>query len=244
MQVGLMLPRTGPIVTTVDATQLPCTDRQVPECGWVVAPRTQEWRRGIHLARRFVGLSALPPRSARGDSRAGAPALVAVAHGHDDALRGAPEQTESVGGHPAAASARGWRLQWHGVLRALSARVVLFARCAKNRALFALPTYRPGEGWLRRQGDRGSSPQATLHTTDGRQAYQLMMRNRVVTVTVKLTSPRMVRCPLCSRACSSSCAGSVGAKAPPASRTRSSTSSRSPRQPTTRRRWRCLCWRG
>lgn len=205
-----LLPRTGPIVTAVDATQLPRTSRRLPGCGWTVAPHTPKWRRGIHLAQRFVGLSALLPRSAQGDSRAVPLRWLLLRTAKTTPCGHEPERTERAG----AAELLGWlrgQLDALGrggqvllvlgdgaystapMLTALPARTLLWARCAKNRALYALPTYRRGPGRQRRYGERGPTPQETLHTAGGWHAYRFMVRGRAVTVTAKLTGPWLVR---------------------------------------------------
>lgn len=58
-----------PLVVVVDGTQLPRTSPRLPGVGWLRSPRTPVWRPGIHRAQRWVGLSALLPRSADGMSR-------------------------------------------------------------------------------------------------------------------------------------------------------------------------------
>jgi len=69
-QVVAEVATAGPIVVGVDGTQLPRTSRRMPGCGYTVQVRTPKWRRGIHLAQRVVGVSALLPRSGQGESRA------------------------------------------------------------------------------------------------------------------------------------------------------------------------------
>ena len=59
-----------PVVVVLDGTQLARTSPRVPGVGWLRSPRTPVWRPGIHRAQRWVGLSALLPRSADGASRA------------------------------------------------------------------------------------------------------------------------------------------------------------------------------
>lgn len=209
-QVLAGTPPMGPIVAAVDATQLPRTGRRFPGCGYTVQARTPKWRRGIHLAQRFVGVSLLLPRSADGDSRAVPLRWVVLRTAKTTPMGAEPERTESQG----ALEAVGWlreRLDALGragqpllvlgdgaysnavVLSALPARVVLFARCAKNRALFAVPSWRPGRGRRRRYGERGLTPSATLHTDGGWHAHAFMVRGRAVTVTAKTTGPWLVR---------------------------------------------------
>jgi hypothetical protein len=155
-QVVAELPATGPIVVGVDATQLPRTSRRMPGCGYTVQLRTPKWRRGIHLAQRFVGISALLPRSVTGESRAVPLRWLPLRTAKTTPIGTEPERTESQGVGELTAWLRDGLDQLGrtaqplvvlgdgahsnaGVLRALPAGSVLFARCAKNRALFALP---------------------------------------------------------------------------------------------------------
>lgn len=209
-QVTTVLPATGPIVAAVDATQLPRSGRKMPGCGITVNPRGLKWRRPLHRAQRFVGISALLPRSAAGDSRAVPLRWRLLRTAKTTAMGDEPERTEGQG----ALALMGWlrdRLDGLGragqpllvlgdgaystapVLAGLPDRVALVARCAKNRALYALPTYRPGRGRQRRYGDRGPTPQETLHTTVGWRDMRFMVRGRSVTVTVKATGPWVVK---------------------------------------------------
>ncbi len=209
-QVAAELPADGPIVVGVDTTQLPRTSRRMPGCGYTVQARTPKWRRGIHLAQRFVGISLLLPRSASGESRAvplrwrllrtakttpmgnepertesqGAVDLVVWVRACLDAA-GRPDQPLVVLGDGAYSNA--------GVLRGLPARSALCARCAKNRALWQVPSYRPGRGRPRRYGERGPTPIETLHAETGWQDYRFAVRGREVTVTAKATGPWVVR---------------------------------------------------
>jgi hypothetical protein len=59
-QVVAVVAATAPVfAVVVDGTQLPRTSRKLPGCGYARQPRTPPWRRGIHLAQRYVGISAL-----------------------------------------------------------------------------------------------------------------------------------------------------------------------------------------
>ena len=210
-QVAAELPAAGPVVAAVDATQLPRTSRTLPGCGFTVQARTPKWRRGIHLAQRFVGLSLLLPRSAAGESRAVPLRWLLLRTAKTTACGDAPERSEGAG----AGELIGWlragldalgraaqallvlgdgAYSTAPVLSRLPARVVLFARCAKNRALFAPPPCRPpGRGRQPWYGDRGPTPHATLHDPDGWRDERFMVRGRPVTVTVKVTGPWLIR---------------------------------------------------
>jgi hypothetical protein len=209
-QVVAALPATGPLVVGVDATQLPRTSRRFPGCGYAVQTRTPKWRRGIHLAQRFAGISALLPRSAGGESRAVPLRWLPLRTAKTTPIGEEPERTEGqgalelVGWLRAEADARGRAGQPlvvlgdgaysnAGVLRGLPARTALFARCAKNRALYGVPAYRPGRGRQRRYGERGPTPTETLHQPAGWREYRFPVRGRAVTLTAKATGPWVVK---------------------------------------------------
>ncbi len=59
-----------PVPVVLDATQLRRTSRRLVGTGWLPTPRSPKWRRGRHVAQRWVGASVLLPRSAQGASRA------------------------------------------------------------------------------------------------------------------------------------------------------------------------------
>lgn len=210
-QIVNVLPPTGPMVAAVDATQLPRTSLRMPGCGVTVNPRGFKWRRPLHLAQRFVGISLLLPRSDRGDSRAiplrwqllrtgrttsmgdapvrterqGAGELIAWLRSHLDAL-GRTDQPLLVLGDGAYSTAP--------VLADLPAGVSVLARCARNRALFAVPTYRPhGPGRQPRYGPRGWTPQGTLHQAVAWRTVTVTVRGRTIPVTATVTGPWLIQ---------------------------------------------------
>jgi hypothetical protein len=80
------------------------------------------------------------------------------------------------------------------VLAALPERVVLFARCARNRALYAPPAYRrTGRGRQPRYGERGPTPEATLHQATDWQTHPIAVRGRTIPVTAAVTGPWLVK---------------------------------------------------
>lgn len=210
-QVVEVLPTTGPIVAAVDGTQVPRTSRKLPGCGYTVQVRTPKWRRGIHLAQRFVGICALLPRSLAGDSRAVPLAWRPLVTAKTTPMGEEPHRSEGQG---AGELIRWLRAGLDGlgrtaqlllvlgdgayssapVLRDLPEGVALFARCAKNRALFAVPSYRSrGRGRQPWYGERGPTPQQTLHAAGGWRSYQFMVRGRPVRLAAKLTGPWLVK---------------------------------------------------
>ena len=207
-----VVPAAEPVLAVVvDGTQVPRTSRRMPGCGFARHPRTPFWRRGIHLAQRYVGISALLPRSAAGDSRAIPLRWLVLRTAKSTPMGDEPQRSETGG----ALELMHWlRVAWDEVgrqaqpllvlgdgsystapvLANLPTRTILLARCAKNRALFALPTYRPrGRGRQRRYGDQGPTPQAVLQTRRGWRQERFMVRGRWVTPRVHLSGPWLVR---------------------------------------------------
>jgi hypothetical protein len=76
----------------------------------------------------------------------------------------------------------------------LPAHVTVLARCARNRALFALPVYRAtGRGRQPRYGARGPTPQATLHQARGWQTVTVRVRGRTIPLTATVTGPWLIQ---------------------------------------------------
>lgn len=204
-------PRDAVLAVVVDGTQLPRTSRRLPGCGYARHPRTPFWRRGIHLAQRYVGISALLPRSEQGDSRAVPLKWLLLRTAKTTPMGAAPERSETGG----ALSLLCWlRDAWDAlgrqaqpllvlgdgsystatVLTQLPARTILLARCAKNRALYALPTYRVGgRGRQPRYGERGPTPQQVVPTRRGWIQTAFLVRGRRVTPQVHLSGPWLVK---------------------------------------------------
>jgi hypothetical protein len=211
-QVLEAIPATEPVVAVaVDATQLPRTSGKLPGCGITRALRGLRWPRGLTFAQRYVGLSALLPRSAVGDSRAlplkwrllrtaktrpmgeepecteaeGARALVGWLRGQLDASHRAAQRLLVLGDG---------RYSTAPFLADLPAQVTVLARCARNRALFALPVYRAtGRGRQPRYGERGPTPEATLHQTAGWRTVAVQVRGRAIPLTATVTGPWLIQ---------------------------------------------------
>ena len=210
-------PRT-PLVTVVDGTQLPRTGRRMPGAGWGRAPRTPPWRPGIHHAQRWEGLSGLTRRSADGDSRA-IPLWFEPAPGPTArAWDGVAPRSEAEAGMAAVrwlrtmldtlgAGSRRLIVVADGaysgapVWTALPPRVTLLARCAKNRALFAMPPVTTGgRGRRRKYGARGPTPQAQWGQRTGWTPRTIRVRGRDRHLRIKVSGPWLVKpapaCPL------------------------------------------------
>jgi hypothetical protein len=211
-QVLEAIPATESVVAVaVDATQLPRTSGKLPGCGVTRALRGLRWPRGLTHAHRYVGLSALLPRSETGDSRAIPLQWLLLRTATTRPLGEEPERTETHGGrelvgwvrgHLDAAHRTAQRLLVLGdgrystapFLADLPPTVTVLARCARNRALFALPTYRAtGRGRQPRYGERGPTPQETLHEATIWQTAVVRVRGRTIPVTVAVTGPWLVQ---------------------------------------------------
>lgn len=201
-----------PVPVVLDATQLRRTSRRLVGTGWLPAPRSPRWRRGLHVAQRWVGLSVLLPRSADGDSR-----CVPV--------RFLPAPTPSAKAWPDHPPIREWEagrthLQWvrteldrlgrptqrllviadgqYGcaeLWRSLPHHTTLLSRCARNRALFAPPARRvPGtRGRQRRYGDQGPSPAEQLRSPWHWQTTIVAVRGRQIPLRYRITGPWLVK---------------------------------------------------
>ncbi|MGI8405640.1 MAG: hypothetical protein ACR2OE_12915 [Thermomicrobiales bacterium] len=159
-----------------------------------------------------MALSALLPRSARGDTRA-IPLWVAPAPSPQaTAWPGVPARTEWEAGRDALHWLRG-RLRHLGparrrilaladgpyavapLLRTLPPDTTLLARCAKNRALFALPPVipYPVRGRPLRYGAHGPTPQAQLHARAGWRTTTVRIRGRQIPLRYRVSGPWVVR---------------------------------------------------
>jgi hypothetical protein len=200
-----------PFPVVLDATQLPRSSRRFPGTGWGKAPRTPPWRPGFHRAQRLEILSGLLPRSAAGDSRAVPLRSTVLRSAKTTRIGALPQQSEGQAG----IALLGWlreRLANAGrpdqpilvladgaystapMLAQLPPAVWLLARCATNRALFALPVHDPHRrGRKRIYGERGPTPQAALHEPTGWETMPVAVRGRTIPLTVQVTGPWLVR---------------------------------------------------
>lgn len=201
----------APLPVVLDATQLPRSSRTFPGSGWGKAPRTMPWRPGFHRAQRLEILSGLLPRSAAGDSRAVPLRSTVLRSAKTTPLGEMPQQREGQAGVTLLAWLRA-RLANAGradqpilaladgaystapVIANLPARTWLLARCATNRALFALPVHDPHRrGRKRLYGERGPTPQDTLHQATGWTTVTVAVRGRTIPLTTIVTGPWLVR---------------------------------------------------
>ena len=211
-QVLAVIPGTEPVVTVaVDATHLPRTSGKLPGCGITRAVRGLRHPRGLTYAQRFVGISVVLPRSEQGESRAVPVHWLLLRATKTRVMNEEPERTEAAGGHElvtwvrsqldaAHRSAQHLLVLGDGaystapLLADLPERVTVLARCARNRALFALPTYRTtGRGRQPRYGERGPTPTQTLHQTTHWHEETVTVRGRTIPLSVTVTGPWLIQ---------------------------------------------------
>lgn len=199
-----------PYVVALDGVQIPRSSQRMVGTSWLKAPRTPPWKPGIHRAQRFVHLAWLPPANALGYSRAIPlrldPALpaTAVRPAAQPAqkewevglaqlrwLRACLDDAGRVGQRVLAVadSVYGPATMW----MALPERVTLLTRCARNRALFALPPATAGPGRPRKYGARAPTPTEWLQVRPGWQHTTLQVRGRAIGLTYRIAGPYLVK---------------------------------------------------
>jgi hypothetical protein len=200
----------APYLVAVDATQIPRRSLRMPGTSWLRHPGTPVFRFGIQRAQRFVHLAWLPTPSPAGYSRAvplrfepafPAKAVPVAAHPPRKeweaglaALAWTRTALDAAGRHPQRLLALGdghysTRHVWAG----LPARVAVLARCARNRALYALPPALTGRGRPRCYGDRLPRPDAWLHERRGWRRTTLTVRGRTIPITYRVEGPVLVK---------------------------------------------------
>jgi hypothetical protein len=206
------VPADQPYLVTVDATTIPRHSRTMPGTGWVRAPGTAPFCRGLARGQRFVDGCWLPAPSPAGYSRAvplrWAPAFTPKAVPAD----GYPPCKEWEAGHRFlgwvrteldAAARPQQRLvaitdtSYNTVTlwRELPAGVTLLSRCQKNRALYELPEPPPPgkRGPKRLYGAHAPYPADWLTEGDGWQTAEFAVRGRTVTPTYRVEGPYRLR---------------------------------------------------
>ena len=204
------VPTAQPYVVALDGVQIARQSRTMPGTSWLKDPHTPPFFPGIHRAQRVVAVAWLVPRSAAGDSRA-IPVRVETACG-EKAVRpaGMEARTEWAAG---LAGLHGVRAQLDAagrpeqlllaiadghysnqhVWQGLPERTVLLARCARNRALYALPAPRSGRGRPRKYGERAPTPAAWLAERTGWRRVEVLVRGRVIPLTYRVEGPYLVK---------------------------------------------------
>jgi hypothetical protein len=195
-EVLAAVPADAPFVAVADGVQLGRHSRTMPGTAWLKCPRTPPWKPGPWRAQRFVHLAGLLPRTPDGYSRAlplrwepafpdkaARPADMPARREWEAALAGATWLRQELDG----AGRRAQRLLLLGdggydvadLWAGLPAGVVLLARTARNRALYALPAPGPKRrGAPRKYGARAPAPADWLHERDGWREVTLRVRGR------------------------------------------------------------------
>lgn len=209
------VPVEQPYVVALDGVQIPRSSRTMPGTSWLKAPRTPPWKPGTHRAQRFVHLAWLTPMNLLGYSRAiplrcdpalpkkaVRPAAVAAQKEWEVGLTGLGwlrGHLDAAGRHAQrllalADSVYGPAAMW----RSLPERVTLMTRCARNRALYALPPYalppeRTGRGRPRKYGERAPTPADGLQEADGWEHTTVQVRGRPITLRYRVEGPYLVK---------------------------------------------------
>jgi hypothetical protein len=201
-----------PYLVVLDGVLIPRHSRTMPGTGWALAPRTAVFKRGLQRAQRFVDLCCLPPPTAEGYSRA-------VPVRWEPAFP--PKAVPAAGVAPRAEWAAGLAgLTWiraeldaagrteqrllaigdgsyagKDLWRGLPERTDLLARCAKNRALLALPPAPlPGQkGRKRVYGDQAPPPADWLAERTGWSRTEVMVRGRSIPLTYRVEGPYLLK---------------------------------------------------
>lgn len=204
------VPSEQPYLVAVDGVQLPRHSRTMPGTSWQRDPHTPPFFLGIHRAQRFVHLAWLTPPSTEGYSRAvplrWEPAFPEKAV-RPDGLAARKEWEAGLDG-------LGWlRTELDGAGRGdqrvlgiadglysnryvwaqVPERVSLLARCAKNRALYALPTPSTGRGRPRKYGERARRPDDWLSERRGWRTTPVAVRGRSIPLTYRTEGPYLVK---------------------------------------------------
>jgi hypothetical protein len=191
-------------VVAGDATQTPRSSRTIEGTGWLRNLRTPPFRMGIHYAQRWFNGSWLMPAE-NGYSRAipvrWLPAFTDKATRHVSSackeweaaliflnwLRDCLVQAERPD-QPVLMVGDG-RYDTLPLWQRLPAGVILFARSAKNRALYHLPGPQTGRGRRRKYGERAPTPQAFWRRRTGWRKLEVFVRGKLRRLQVQVEGP-------------------------------------------------------
>jgi hypothetical protein len=204
------VPADQPYLVALDGVQLPRQSQRMPGTSWLHAPQRPPFRRGIQRAQRFSHLAWLTPPSETGYSRAlplrFTPAFPAKAVRPDDGaaqkeweaglasltwLRTELDAAGRVEQRVLALADGSYNTRF--LWRELPDRVSLLARCARNRALYALPEPTGRRGRPRKYGVRAPTPEAWLSERTGWTSTTLAVRGRAVPCAYRVEGPYLVR---------------------------------------------------
>ena len=201
------VPYSEPYVTVVDGIQIPRHSHKMPGTSWLKNLRNPPFMTGIHRAQRFLHLAALLPQSDKGYSRA-LPLRWEPAFPEKAVL---PKGMEPLKEWEAALDSLQWlrkrldeadrtsqRLLALGdggfcvakFFHELPQRVDLMARCAKNRALYALPNNEEcRRGRRRKYGEKARKPHEWLAERCGWRQEEFIVRGRSVCPRYRVEGP-------------------------------------------------------
>lgn len=197
-------PAAEPYVTGIDTTQIPRSSMKMPGTGWLRAPRTAVFQRGIHRAQRFLHgawlptiqdgytramplrfLPAFPEKAVRAQVEplkewaAGLKFIHWVRHELDQA--GRQDQLLLVLGDGAYDTVELWR--------GLPERTGAVIRTAKNRRLRELAPPYSGHGPHRKYGAVAPAPVAWLKQRKGFQKTTVEVRGRWLQMRYRICGP-------------------------------------------------------
>ncbi len=197
-------PEDQPYATGIDTTQIPRTSYKMAGSGWLRAPRTPVFMKGIHRAQRFLQGAWLPPIE-QGFTRAiplrflpafpakARPAEVPACKEWEAGLafiQWVRQELDALG-----RTAQGLLVladgayDTLGLWRGLPERTVLVVRTAKNRRLRALPTHTTGRGRPRKYGAEVPRPSAWLQERKGFQKSDVAVRGRTIRMRYRVLGP-------------------------------------------------------
>lgn len=197
-----------PYVMTVDGVQIPRTGRHVAGSSWWEAQDTAPFRRGLRMGQRFVEGAWLTPDEG-GFCRAiplrWIPAVTEKAVASNVEPRKEWEAGQDVlKWVRGVLDDHGREKQWilmladgkydtQGIWKDLPPRSVVMVRCARNRALYALPKRTPGQrGRPPLYGDRQPGPTAGLRKNKGWQEVVLQVRGYQRPLKYQVRGPYLV----------------------------------------------------
>ena len=203
-----------PYVAVVDGVQIPRSSRVMPGTSWLKSPKTPPFSPGAHRAQRFLHLAALLPKSEEGYSRAlplrfepAFPEKAVPAEGFEPKKQweAALESLWWLRENLDAAGRESQRLLVvadgeFSVAKMRASlpdpeRVVLMSRCAKNRALFELPTPPEGgcRGRRRKYGDKARKPPEWLVQRRGWSQKPFVVRGRTIRARHRVQGPYVLK---------------------------------------------------
>ena len=197
-------PAAEPYVTGMDTTQMPRTGKKMPGAGWLPAPRTPVFKRGIHQAQRFLHGAWLPPMEA-GSTRAitlqlrpafppkARPAAAQPTTEWQaglDFVRWVREELDAAGREGQLLLTLGdGAYDTVGMWRGLPQRTVVVVRTAKNRRLRELPGPYSGRGRRRKYGPVAPKPETWPGEWRSFQQINIVVRGRTIHMRYRVLGP-------------------------------------------------------